>query len=89
MNRYQVLNAAAELTGSERNAQHGDPVANHERIAAVWSVILGQRVEPYQVALCMAGMKLARLAYNPELADSYIDGAAYLAIAAECHEAGV
>jgi len=38
---------------------------------------------PSQVALCMAGLKLARLAGNPENFDSYIDGAAYLAIAAE------
>jgi hypothetical protein len=31
----------------------------------------------------MAGLKLARLAYNPDVLDSYVDGAAYLAIAGE------
>jgi len=66
----------------DRNEQNGDPYDNHERIATIWSVILGIVVEPYQVALCMAGLKLARLAYNP-LDDSFIDGAAYLAIAGE------
>jgi len=35
------------------------------------------------VALCMAGLKLARLSGNPDNMDSYIDGAAYLAIAGE------
>ena len=66
----------------DRNEQNGDPKENHQRIAIIWSVILDTTVEPYQVALCMAGLKLARLAYNP-LDDSFIDGAAYLAIAGE------
>ena len=67
----------------DRNEQNGDPYENHERIAAIWSVILGVEVEPFQVALCMAGLKIARLAYNPQVMDSFIDGAAYLAIAGE------
>ena len=66
----------------DRNEQNGDPFENHQRIAKIWGVILGIEVAPYQVALCMAGMKLARLAHNP-LDDSFIDGAAYLAIAGE------
>ena len=66
----------------DRNEQNGDPYENHLRIAKIWSVILDKEIEPYQVALCMAGLKIARLAYNP-LDDSFIDGAAYLAIAGE------
>lgn len=84
MNRLDVLNAAADITAGDRNASYGDPYENHLRIAKVWSVILHQDVTPSQVALCMAGMKLARLAYDPTHVDSNIDGAAYLAIAAEC-----
>lgn len=82
MNREEILQTAIDLTMNDRNDQNGDPFENHQRIAKIWSVILGIEVEPYQVALCMAGMKLARLAFNP-LEDSFIDGAAYLAIAGE------
>jgi len=82
MNREEILQTAIDLTMHDRNDQNGDPLENHQRIAKIWSVILGIEIEPYQVALCMAGMKLARLAFNP-LDDSFIDGAAYLAIAGE------
>jgi Domain of unknown function (DUF6378) len=80
--REEILQKAIDLTMGDRNEQNGDPLENHQRIAKIWSVILHQEIEPYQVALCMAGLKLARLAYNP-LDDSFIDGAAYLAIAGE------
>jgi hypothetical protein len=82
VNREEILQQAINLTMGDRNEQNGDPKENHQRIATIWSVVLGVTVEPYQVALCMAGLKLARLAYNP-LDDSFIDGAAYLAIAGE------
>ena len=82
MKREEILQQAINLTMGDRNEQNGDPKENHQRIARIWSVVLGIEVEPYQVALCMAGLKLARLAYNP-LDDSFIDGAAYLAIAGE------
>ena len=32
---------AANLTAGDRNASYGDPLPNHERIAAIWTVILG------------------------------------------------
>jgi len=83
LNRKDILEAATSLTTNDRNLQHGEPYINHDNIARIWSVILGYKVEPFQVALCMAGLKLARLAGNPDNMDSYIDGAAYLAIAGE------
>ena len=83
MNRSDILHTAVDLTMGDRNDAHGDPLPNHERIAAIWSVILGVEVSATQAALCMAGMKLARLAYQPTHADSAIDLAAYAAIAGE------
>jgi len=82
--RKDILAEAIAITTGDRNDSYGDPLPNHERIAAIWSVILGMEITATQAALCMAGMKLARLAYDPNHTDSYIDGAAYLAIAAEC-----
>jgi hypothetical protein len=83
MNRQDILIQAIQLTMGERNSQNGDPKENHTRIAKIWSVILDKEITPAQVALCMAGLKLARLAYNPDVDDSYIDLAAYAAIAGE------
>jgi len=83
LNRKDILDAATALTYGDRNDQHGHPYVNHDNIARIWSVILGYKIEPFQVALCMAGLKLARLSGNPDNMDSYIDGAAYLAIAGE------
>ena len=83
MNRAEILHTAAVLTTGDRNDSHGDPLPNHARIALIWSAILEQEITPVQVALCMAGLKLARMAYQPSHTDSAIDGAAYFAIAAE------
>jgi len=83
--RKDILKEAIELTTNDRNASYGEPYFNHERIAQIWSVILGHTIQPSQVALCMAGLKLARLA-GQSTPDSYVDGAAYFAIAGELHE---
>ena len=83
MNAKQILSKAFDLMSGDRQESYGDPTANHDRIAGIWSIILGVPVSAEQVALCMAGMKLARLAYDPSHLDSYIDGAAYMAIAGE------
>jgi len=49
----------------------------------LWSVILEKEITPAQAALCMAMVKAARLVQTPSHDDSYIDGAAYFAIAGE------
>ena len=83
MDRGEILDEAKRLTYGDRKKTHGSPLENHQRIAAIWSVVLGIQVLPSQVALCMAGVKLARLVETPDLIDSVVDGAAYFAIAGE------
>jgi len=83
VNRKQILDTATLLTCGSREEVYGTPLINHSRIAKMWSVILGQEVLPAQVALCMAATKIARLVESPDHLDSYVDGAAYLAIAGE------
>ena len=82
MTREEILNEAIRLTSTDRQKNYGKPLVNHQRIATIWSVILGAEITPSQVALCMAGLKLARLAYKYD-DDSFIDAAAYIAIAGE------
>ena len=64
----------------KRVSVYGDPVEGHIRIAEVWSGILGFKVEPYQVPLCMMGMKLVRTSVTPDYADNSDDVEGYLDI---------
>lgn len=81
--RKEILETALELTTGDRNKSYGDPYDNHQRIANIWKEILGCDVTASQVALCMVGVKLARLVETPDHFDSFVDGAAYMAIAGE------
>ena len=79
----EVLDEARELLQA-RGRVYADPVANHYRIAQLWSVYLERSIEPHQVAVCMALLKIARTMETPSHLDSWNDGACYFAIAAEC-----
>jgi hypothetical protein len=83
--RSKVLAEAMDLITGDREKDYGAPKDNFSRIAGGWSVILDCDVSPDQVALCMAWLKIARLVNGSHL-DSYIDGAAYMALAAELAE---
>lgn len=71
------LTEAQKLVDGDRQGAYGDPHILHERIAHIWSAVLGHHVTPAQVALCMAGTKLARLSLNPNHGDSVTDLAGY------------
>jgi len=83
MQRNKILNEAEHLIYNDRAQDYGHPSINHLRIAKLWSVVLGVEVQPYQVALCMNQVKISRLVQTPDHEDSYIDAAAYIAIAGE------
>lgn len=79
--RSKCLAEAMDLITGDRNREYGEPIHNFERIANGWSIILNKIVEPHEVALCMAWLKIARLVETPMHEDSYTDGAAYMALA--------
>lgn len=83
MNRGEILDEAKRLINNDRAKDYGTPRVNHERIAALWSPILGIQVTPSQVALCMTQVKISRLVQSPDHLDSFVDGAAYISIAGE------
>jgi hypothetical protein len=83
MNREEILQEALRLTSTDRQKNYGEPLINHQRIADIWTVLLGVEVSPSQVALCMVGVKLARLVETPDHEDSFIDLCAYGSIAGE------
>lgn len=83
--RTEILDTAVTLINGDRERDYGTPAENFGRIAAGWSVILDQDVSAEQVALCMAWLKIARLVNGPH-EDSYVDAAAYMALAGELSE---
>lgn len=71
-----ILEEAQRLITGDRNRTYDHPLDNFQRIADIWSVVLGIKVTAEQVGLCMVGVKLAREAYMPKR-DNLVDGAGY------------
>ena len=78
----ELLDEAKKLISGDRQEEYGDKLKNHQNIADLWSVFLQKKITAHDVAICMALVKVARL-MNQHKKDSYIDMAAYAAIAGE------
>lgn len=84
------LHAAAQQQVEEENnvrelidqrvALYGEPVEGFERIAKVWSGILGHEVRADQVSLCLIGLKAVRASVSPDYSDNSDDIEGYLDI---------
>lgn len=81
-NRFDFLDQAKD-TVSDRGQQYGSVAENFGRTAEIWSAILGTQVTAQQVAMCLIGLKLARLSYDPDADDGWIDVAGYAACGGE------
>ncbi len=82
MTTWSILGHTAKVL-EERRDDYGDPAEQFKAIAERWSITLGTRVTPSQVALCMIDLKLARLAYDPGHVDSMVDVIGYAALLKE------
>lgn len=80
-----ILAEASCLVSDSRQNTYGDFYDNHERIAGLWSeyLMLEERLTPEQVAVCMALVKISRIANDSTHTDNYIDAIAYIAGAGE------
>ena len=74
----------AKATIQDRGMDYGHPSDNMSRTARLWSAFLEMPLTDYQVASCLALVKLARSMETAKV-DNYIDGAAYFAIAGQLH----
>jgi hypothetical protein len=83
VNRNEVLDGAKSAIGGDRQDTYGDARENFTRIGTIWEVIFGHPVTPEQVALCMAGLKIARLVHRTDHADGWLDMAGYAALGGE------
>lgn len=80
--RFFLLTDAMNAV-SERGSSYGTVEENFDRIARLWTVLLGKDVTPGEVALCLAGLKMARLIQTPDHRDSWVDLAGYAACGGE------
>ena len=82
MRAEQLLeHAAGVVTGRRRD--YGEPADLFERVAVRWSQVLGAKVTPAQVIVCLVDLKVARLAHDPRHLDSITDVAGYAGCLAE------
>ena len=77
-----LLGRAADLVNRRRRA-YGEPAALFERVAVRWSQVLGVKVTPAQVMVCLIDLKVARLIHDPQHLDSITDIAGYAGCLAE------
>lgn len=74
--RQSVLEEAEAIINGERRDDYGGPLESFTRIARLWEPILGVEISPYDVALCLIQLKVAR-AVNGMQRDSIVDIAGY------------
>jgi hypothetical protein len=83
MNARDYLNEA-KATIQDRGMDYGHPSDNLQRTALLWSAYLEVPVTDYQVAICMALVKIAR-SMETAKTDTYVDMVAYTSLAAQLH----
>jgi hypothetical protein len=83
MNARDYLNEA-RATIQDRGLDYGHPSDNMQRTARLWSAYLEMPITDYQVAMCMALVKIARSMETPKT-DTYVDLVGYAAIAGQLH----
>ena len=80
----KYLETAIELITGPRAHDYGDKIINHNNIAKLWSAYLDINISAHDVAICMTLLKIARTKLGSRASDTYVDAAAYMAIAGEC-----
>jgi hypothetical protein len=76
-----LLNEAADII-DDRGFEYGHPAVNIKRIAELWTTYFGREIDPLDVCICMALVKISRLVETPKR-DSFLDLIAYAALAGE------
>ena len=78
-----ILAEADSIAGEDRSKDYGPPLLNHQRIAGIWNILLGDTLKspitPRQAAMMMIGVKLAREINAPKR-DNLLDIAGYVKV---------
>jgi len=78
------LDTAIKLVTGPRSHAYGDKVINHNNIAKLWGAYLDTNITAHDAAIMLGLLKVARAKFGNPSSDTYIDAAAYMAIAGEC-----
>lgn len=81
--RKTILEDATTCVCKERNDQYGEPEDCFQDIANLWAAYKGVDFDPFDVAMMMSLLKVARAKANPQHTDNYIDLCGYGSIAGE------
>lgn len=81
--RKTILEAAITCVCKERNDQYGEPEDCFQDIANLWAAYKGVDFDPFDVAMMMSLLKVARAKANPQHTDNYVDLCGYGSIAGE------
>lgn len=81
--REQVLVDALQIISRDRNVDYGEPERNFAAIAELWTVYLNHPIEPHDVAVALALVKIARIRQSPKKWDHWVDIAGYAACGGE------
>ena len=79
----EFLARASTLVAGDREKDYGNKIENHNNIAKLWSAYLDVKIEAHDVAIMMNLLKVARKKLGVISEDTYVDMAAYGAIAGE------
>ena len=77
MNHKEIL-ASAVSTLKDRADLYGSEEALFERVCALYNLMTGQQLTPYDVNTIMVCVKLARIRFDRKVADNYIDAINYM-----------
>ena len=84
MKTEEALQTAKELVTGPRAKTYGDKIRNHANIGKLWAAYLDKEITAHDAAVMLALLKVARTKFGNPTEDTYIDAAAYMAIANEC-----
>ena len=72
----------ARAVSQDRGLDYGHPQDNMSRTASLWAAYLEMPIEPYQVAMCMALVKIAR-SMEGDKVDNIVDLCGYASISGQ------
>ena len=93
MTRPEILDTAKKCVCGDREQDYGSPESNFQTIADLWAVYLQgcgvaiDFLEPHDVAVMLALLKIARIASGHAKADNWVDLAGYAACGGEIQSA--
>ena len=80
-----ILDEAKATINGPRQDDYGSAAESFQALSEMWTTFLGVKVTPDQTCVMLALLKAVRLRHGPHK-DSYLDAAAYMALAYEVAE---